>query len=126
MDLVQLKIKDQKNINKYIFQIRKFDSSLPINQIKHNIIHDNFVVTFDLHYFDVLEDLENIDKKVIFRNLITTLIDLGADVEIYHNGELTTLEFLDNWLNTINEIKREVELDIDRELGEEYCNSLFC
>lgn len=119
MDLVQLKIKDQKNINKYISQIRKFDSSLPINQIKHNIIHDNFVVTFDLHYFDVLEDLENIDKKVIFRNLITTLIDLGADVDIYHNGELTTLEFLDNWLNTINEIKREVELDIDRELVEE-------
>jgi len=119
MDLVQLKIKDRKNISKYISQIRKFDNSLPINLIKHNIIYDNFVVAFDLHYFDVLEELENIDKKVIFRNLITSLLDLGAYVEIYRNGELTTLEFLDNWLSTINEIKLETERDIDRELGEE-------
>lgn len=118
MDLVQLKIKNHGNINQCISQIRKFDPSMPINLIKHNIIHNNFAVSFDLHYFDVLEELESIDKKVIFRNLISSLIDSGADVEIYHSGELITLEFLDNWLNTINEIKLETELDMDRESGE--------
>lgn len=119
MDLVQLKIKDHKSINKYIALIRKFDNSLSINQIKHNITHDNFVVAFDLQHFDVLEELKNIDKKAVFRNLITDLIDLDADIEIYRNGKLTTLEFLDNWLNTINEIKHETELDMDRESDEE-------
>lgn len=40
-------------------------------------------------------------------NLINSLIDSGGDVEIYHSGEMITLEFPDNWLNTINEIKLE-------------------
>lgn len=118
MDLIQLKIKKDKNIVKYISLIRKFDNSIGMNEIKNNIENDNFAVEFDLNYYDVLEDLNCFDKKELFRSLISDIINLGGKVEIYDNGNLESLEYLDNRLVRIKEIEYETEIDIDRELGE--------
>ncbi len=118
MDLVQIKIKKDSNIVRYISLIRKFDSSISIKDIKRNIANNDFVIEFDLEYYDVLEDIEGIDRKVLFRQLITELIKAGADIQIYRNSEIITLELLDNWLNTMKEISEQTQLDIDRELGE--------
>lgn len=118
MDLVQLKIKSDSNTMKYVKLIRSFDKSLPLLLIKQRIDNYDFVVEFDLHYYDVVDEINEIDRKQIFRQLIDNLISAGAEVSIYHNNEPTTLTFIDNWLNTMDEIAKDVELDIQRELGE--------
>ena len=53
-----------------------------------------------------------------FRELIRKLQRAGAETTIYYNGRIISLEFLDNWLNSMDEIKKEVENDIDREVYE--------
>lgn len=119
MDLIQLKIRKDSNMIKYIKPIRKFDNSLSVTTIKKRIEHDDFVVEFDLEHYDVLEDINDMDKKETFRSLIAELYNLEAKVRIYQNGELISLELLDNWLETLNGIDIETERDIERELGEE-------
>ena len=119
MDLIQLKIEKDKNTVKYISLIRKFNKKLSMGEIKQNIENGNFAVSFDLEYYDVVEDLDGVDRKVLFRQLISDLINSGAKIELYYNNEPTTLTFLDNWLGTLQQISDEVELDIERETRED-------
>lgn len=116
MGLIQLKIKKDNSLVKYIKIIRKFDNSLSVNVIKQRIENDDFVMRFDLEYYDVLEELNEIDKKEVFRNMISELLDAGANTAIYENVNLSSLEFLDNWITTLNQINFEVEKDMDREI----------
>ncbi|MCI9977646.1 hypothetical protein JY742_16065 [Clostridioides difficile] len=116
MDLIQLKIKKDNSLIKYIKIIRKFDNSLSVNVIKERIENDDFVVAFDLEYYDMLEKLNEIDRKEVFRNMISELLNARANIAIYENGNLSSLEFLDNWLKTLNQINLEVEKDIAREI----------
>lgn len=53
---------------------------------------------------------------MIFRSLIGKLTEVGAEVSVYHNGELSSVELLDNWLGSLDEISRQIETDIEREL----------
>ena len=115
MDLVQLKIQRDNSLVKYIKIIRKFDSSLSVSTIKQRIEENEFVVEFDLNYHDVLDDVQNIDKKILFRDMIETLFEAGAQISIFQNGKLSSMELLDNWLETINEIKQQTDEDINRE-----------
>lgn len=115
MDLIQIKIKKDDSAIKYITIIREFDSSLSIGDIKRRIEDDDFAVVFDLEYFDVLEDLNEIDRKKDFRSMLNSLYKAGAQLEIYHGGELSSIELLDNLLESLEETKRQVEIDMDRE-----------
>ncbi|WFR60104.1 hypothetical protein QA584_13800 [Anaerocolumna sp. AGMB13025] len=116
MQLIQLKLKKDAKIAKYISLIRKFDPTISVAQIKNNIENNSYAISFDLHYYDVLEDLQGIDRKLVFRHLISQLIAEGAQLNIYDiYGKLWTLEFLDNWLNTMQEISEQTERDIDLE-----------
>lgn len=109
MDLIQLKIKkDERNV-KYIKIIRGFDSSLSMSTIKQRIEENNFVIGFDLEYYDVLEDTNGIDRKKTFRDMIEALYKAGAQISIYQNGEESSIEFLDNWLKTLDIISEQVE-----------------
>lgn len=115
MDLIQLKIKKDDSLVKYIKIIRKFDSSLSISDIKQKIEKNDFVVGFDLEDYDVLEDLNEIDRRKIFRDMIDELYEAGAQISIYQNGELISIEYLDNWLESLEEISQQVESEPDRE-----------
>lgn len=115
MDLVQIKILNQGSIINYIKIIRKYDNNISIEQIKKNICNSNFVVTFDLHHHEPLEEFEKIDYKIKFRKLIDDLMENGAQLEIYHHGEKITLQLLDNWYNTLDIIAQQIERDIERE-----------
>lgn len=117
MDLIQLKIKKDNSLAKYIKIIRGFDSSLSVGAIKQKIEADDFVTGFDLEYYDVLEDINGIDRKQSFRDMTEELCKAGAQISIYQNGDLITLEALDNWLETINEVSEQTQYDIDREAG---------
>lgn len=116
MDIIQLKIKNEGSIAKYIKIIREFDASLSMSDIKRKIETGDFAVEFDLEYYDTLEDLNGVDKKKIFRGLIGKLTEVGAEVSVYHNGELSSVELLDNWLGSLDEISRQTETDIEERL----------
>ncbi len=47
--------------------------------------------------------------------MINALGNAGAKITIYHNYEISSIEFLDNWLETLDEIDSLTEEDIDRE-----------
>lgn len=115
MDLIQLKIEKDNTPAKYIKIIREFDSSISISDIKQKIEKNDFVIGFDLEYYDVVEDINEIDRKKIFRHMIEKLCRAGAQITIYQNGELSSLELLDNRIKMIDEIRREVEEDMNRE-----------
>lgn len=115
MDIIQLKIKNEGSIAKYIKIIREFDASLSMSDIKRKIETGDFAVEFDLEYYDTLEDLNGVDRKKIFRGLIRKLTEVGAEVSVYHNGEFSSVELLDNWLGSLDEISRQIETDIERE-----------
>lgn len=116
MGLIQLKIEKDNSTIKYIKIIRKFDSTLSVGAIKQKIEKNDFVLGFDLGYYDIVEDINGIDRKEIFSNLIQELFQAGAKISVYQGGELITLEFFYNWLKTLDEIKKQTEYDIDREL----------
>lgn len=115
MELIQLKIKNDASTIKYIKMIREFDSSLSMGEIKRKIETDDFAVSFDTEDLDVLEELNGIDRKKNFHDMIDKLIRAGAEVSVYQNGELSSLEFLDNWFDTIDEIDRQTETDMERD-----------
>lgn len=119
MDLIQLKIKKDSSITKYIKIIRKFDNSLSIGTIKQRIDENDFVMGFDLECYDVSEDIDGseIDRKKIFRDMLKELYRAGARISIYQDGEMISMEILDNRLKMLDEIRRQVERDIYRELG---------
>lgn len=118
MDLMQIKIAKDEQIVSYIKFIREYDKSMSMSHIKQKIESYDFVVTYDTNDYDVVEEINGIDKTRAFRELIGKLQRAGAEITIYYNGRIISLEFLDNWLNSMDEIKKEVENDIDREVYE--------
>jgi hypothetical protein len=118
MKIVQLKLEKDIKIAKYISMIRKFDPGIPIGQIKKNIENNSYAMSFDLEYYNVLEDLQGINRRLAFRNLISQLIEEGALLSLYVNSEQWTLEYFDNWLNRILEIGEETEREMDLEAEE--------
>ena len=115
MNFIQLKIQRDNSVVKYIRIIRNFDSSLSIGTIKQKIEENDFAIVFDLDDYNALEDIQGIDRKIIFQEMIETLIKTGAQISIYHNGELISVELLDNWLKTIDVIRQQTEKDMNRE-----------
>lgn len=115
MNLIQIKIEKDNSTAAYIRIIRGFDSSLSIGSIRQSIEKNDFVIAFDLEYYDVLEDLNGFDRKKAFRDMIGELYQAGAQVTVYEDGELSSIELLDNRLETLDKIRQQTELDIDRE-----------
>ena len=120
MNLIQLKIGKDSSITKYIKIIRKFDNSLSIGTIKQRIDENDFVTGYDLERYDVSEDSDGnkIDGKKIFRDMLEELRRAGARISIYQDGEMISMKKLDNRLKMSDEIRRQVERDIERELGD--------
>lgn len=114
----EIKIAKDEQIVSYIKFIREYDKSMSMSHIKQKIESNDFVVTYDTNDYDVVEEINGIDKTRAFRELIGKLQRAGAEITIYYNGRIISLEFLDNWLNSMDEIKKEVENDIDREVYE--------
>ncbi len=118
MAYIQVKIEKDNQIVKYIKSIREYDKSLSMSDIKEKIETNNFVIEYNSNEEDILDTLNGIDKKRVFRKLIQDLEEIGAKITIYKNNKIISLEFLDNWLNRLDEIKQDVEEDMDRESEE--------
>ena len=64
-------------------------------------------------------DGNEIDRKKIFRDMLKELCRAGARISIYEDGEMISMKILDNRLAFLEEIRIQVERDIERELGYE-------
>ncbi|MDE6602141.1 MAG: hypothetical protein K2K90_08255 [Lachnospiraceae bacterium] len=115
MDIIQLKIEKDNSVASYIKIIRKFDDSLSVGTMKQRIDNGDFVIGFDLEYYDALEDINEIDRKKLFRQMIEELCQAGAKISIYQDNEKISIDTLDNRLETLDIISQQVENDIDRE-----------
>ena len=118
--LIHIKITNAETTVKYISAIRKYNG-LSVGEIKKNI-DTGYAVTCDWNEDgDLIDELNGITHRYIFRKLIDELIELGAILEIYeeYDGtiEVISLNMLDNMLGRIDEIKQDARRDIERELG---------
>ena len=123
MDVIQIKIKKDKNIISYIKLIKDFDKSVSANgisvsEIKNRIEEDQFVYAFDLDAGDwmYIENMTEHEWHFRFLNLLEKLVKIGADLTVYHNNEASSLELIRNWLNTIKEISEESNAESELEL----------
>lgn len=70
MDLMQIKIAKDEQIVSYIKLIREYDKSMSMSHIKQKIESNDFVVTNDTNDYDVVDEINGIDKNRAFRELI--------------------------------------------------------
>ena len=115
MAYIHLKIEKDNQMVKYIKIIREYDKSLSMNDIKEKIEKDDFVLGYNSNEYDISDTLNGVDRKRVFRKLIQDLEKIGANITIYKNNEIISLDFLDNWLNCLDEIEQDIEEDMDRE-----------
>ena len=99
MDKISVKVKNDANINKYILIIRK-ETGKSIAEIKNAIESNKKVMECDYY--------EN-DEVISIISVIEKLINAAANVEIYENEDISSLEKLKNLINTYEEIERERE-----------------
>jgi len=122
MDVIQIKIKKDKNIISYIKLIKEFDKTVSANgisvsELKKSIEENKFVYSFDLDAGDwmYIENMTEHEWHSRFLNLLKELVKIGADLTVYHNNEVTSLELIGNWLHTIKEIAEETDAESELE-----------
>jgi len=113
-------MKNLETVTKYIPVIRKFNG-LPISEIKKNI-ETGYAVSCNWNNDgDFIDEINDTNPRYEFRKLIDRLLELGATLELYeeYDGEVApiNLEYIDNNLKMISDIREEVERDVDRELS---------
>ena len=125
-NIVAVTVRPQGSAAPCIKRIRAFYPDLPIEELNANLKAGRPAFSFDLDYYDVVEDLEGIDRKKLFRQLLEDLEALGARLEMSLTQILTsgtsqepfTLEDFDHYMDFSEEIRRQVELDCEREAEE--------
>ena len=115
MSVYKLKIKTVDKISKVISILRRFDNSLSIADIKKRIAENDYVVEYDLLHWEITEEMAGTDRISTFKTLIQAIEGCGASVSIYDEDELINRTYFENSMRRLEEIKREVEEDIDRE-----------
>ena len=115
MSVYAIKIRIEGNGSKVIPILRRFEPSLSIGEIRKRMQSDDFVVKYDLLHWDITEEMEGIDRISKFENLIQSLEEYGAQIEIYNGDELISKEFFENSMQMLREIADEVDEDMDRE-----------
>lgn len=81
-----------------------------ISSIKKDIENNNYVLSC---YYS--GDKENFDNIIKCYNELTSV---GYTVELYEHNRKSSIEFFNNWSNTMAEIRREDEEMIENELNQ--------
>lgn len=113
MDLIQVKIEPNNNTLKYISMIRKFDKSLSIGELRNNIEAGEYAIIFDLEAYDdddeFIQKVTPHEKHLNFLRFIETLEIAGASLSFYRNDKPEEKQYVVNWINTIEEIRQQIE-----------------
>ena len=121
--IVTVTVRPQGSAAPCIKRIRAFYPDLSMGELSASIKAGRPAFSFDLEYYDTAEDLRGSDRRKMFRTLLEDLEGLGARLEMTLTQVLTSgtceepfdLEGLDRYLEFDEEIRRQVELDWDRE-----------
>lgn len=122
-NIVAVTVRPQGSAAPCVKRIRAFCPDLPMGELSASIKAGRPAFSFDLEHFDVVESLNGIDRRKIFRALLEDLEAQGAKLEMTLTQVLTsgttvepfTLKDLDSYMDFSEEIRRQVELDMDRE-----------
>ena len=122
MEIVGIKILNDDNIIKYIKPIKDMNKMLSIGEIRNKILNNEYVIKFDL-IGDVNEQIlsgnDQYSINLKFVDNLNNLKSLGAEIEIYLNDELITMEILMNQIESMRQIAKDVQEDIDNEVQSE-------
>lgn len=117
--MYQLKVSKDQNIARYIPLIRKCFPSLSIGEIRRRIEAGGIVAEQEpVPRWDPLDEERGIDRVQMFRDLVRALAAQGAQVAVLEDGSPLTEELFENSLELLEEIRRQVEADIEREADE--------
>lgn len=126
MDIIQIKITRDKNVISYIKLIKAFDKTVSANgisvsEIKKRIAENQIVYSFDLDAKDwmYIENMTEYEWHSRFMHLLQELVKTGANLTVYHNNELTSLELIEKRLNTIKEISEEIDAETELEQADD-------
>ena len=125
-NIVTVTVHPQGSAAPCVKRIRALYPDLPIGELSANIKAVRPAFSFDLEYYDVVESLDGIDRRKIFRELLEDLEALGAKLDMTLTQVLRssttvepfTLRDFDNYMDFSEEIRQQVELDCDREAEE--------
>ena len=115
MSVYKLKTGEVKNLRKVISLLRGFDRSLSIADIRERIAAGAYDIEYDLHHWDITEEIAGKDRIEILKDLIQALEDSGAGVSICEDDVRIGRACFENRMRSLEEMKREVEEDTDRE-----------
>lgn len=106
LDLVQIKIEKDDNTISYVKIIHGFDKTIPISEIKRRIDENDIVHEFDLEGNDWMydEEMTEFEWHMRYYNFLKKLENAGAKLQILLNGEIESMQLLDNWIHSIKEI----------------------
>lgn len=115
--MITITIKKDSNMVKYIQEIRKYDSTLSIGEIKNSIMDGTPVLTKKLIEYDFSDEfVNNIDphtRNMMFYDLVKHLLDMGADMIIKQTDQFEEVIDLEGLLREIRLVK-EISDDCDK------------
>ena len=103
--IIGIKINEKDIPAKCIMIIRKYQD-IPMSEIKQKIEDNQYILKCD--YID-----DNRIKSVL--GLYNELNSEGVSCSLYEHNNLTTIEFLNNLLDSYEETRKQVEEDIEIE-----------
>lgn len=114
--MIQIYIKKDPNIVKYISAIRKYDKMLSIGDIRDSIQNGTPVLTKDLIEYDFYDEFVNgtdeYTKNLMFLSLIKSLTDMGANIVIKNVeevDEVIDLKSLEAKIRFVKQIAEDTE-----------------
>lgn len=113
--IIGIKINKTNISAKCIMIIKKYQD-LPISEIKQKIEKNKYILTCD--YID-----DNGIKSVL--GLYNELNAEEVNCSLYEHNNPTTIEFLNNLLNSYEETRKQVEEDIENEVQAEILEKVF-
>ncbi|MCR5121565.1 MAG: hypothetical protein K6B74_03995 [Ruminococcus sp.] len=113
--MAEVFIAKDANTVKYIPEIRRFDSSLSIGEIKSRIengtaVFSKELITYGDIYYEEVEGIDPHTRNMMFFSLIERLIGMGAELKITEKDREITPDELKRKIMRIKEISDETEM----------------
>ena len=113
MNVVKIRITECENEVEAIKLIRSFDKTIPLSEIKRRLSQKDAAVIFDFDAYDWLNELErgitahDYDRRIL--RFIDELDGVAASFEIIHDDEIISRMYLENYIDRMEEIRKECE-----------------
>lgn len=83
--------------------------------MKDNISNQKYVLEYDIHQFDITEEIQHIDRKDVIMRLVSNLLNNNIAISIFIEDEEVSFTFFKNYLASAKEIEKQTMLEMERE-----------